>query len=298
MRLETGKVARQSNGSVMVTYGETVILAAVNASKEPREGIDYFPLQVEYREKHYAGGKIPGGFFKREARPAEHEVLTSRLTDRPIRPLFPKGFKNEVQVMITVLQSDGENMADTLSGVGASAALITSTIPWNGPIATVRVGRIDGEFVINPTRTDLLDSDMEMIVSGNQETVVMVEGEAEEATESEILDALKHAHGTIKEIIELQNELLSEMDVQKDEFVLEPNHFVLASTAEYIRVPHDMAAYVEGRSSIGRLGLQVQNAGFIDAGFNGQITLELENQSGFPVVLKKVSGFVRLSLSK
>jgi polyribonucleotide nucleotidyltransferase len=219
MRLETGKVARQSNGSVMVTYGETVILAAVNASKEPREGIDYFPLQVEYREKHYAGGKIPGGFFKREARPAEHEVLTSRLTDRPIRPLFPKGFKNEVQVMITVLQSDGENMADTLSGVGASAALITSTIPWNGPIATVRVGRIDGEFVINPTRTDLLDSDMEMIVSGNQETVVMVEGEAEEATESEILDALKHAHGTIKEIIELQNELLSEMDVQKDEFV-------------------------------------------------------------------------------
>ena len=233
MRLETGKVARQSNGSVMVTYGETVILAAVNASKEPREGIDYFPLQVEYREKHYAGGKIPGGFFKREARPAEHEVLTSRLTDRPIRPLFPKGFKNEVQVMITVLQSDGENMADTLSGVGASAALITSTIPWNGPIATVRVGRIDGEFVINPTRTDLLDSDMEMIVSGNQETVVMVEGEAEEASESEILDALKHAHGTIKEIIDLQNELLSEMDVQKDKFVCpEPDEGMVAAIDE------------------------------------------------------------------
>jgi len=219
MRLETGKVARQSNGSVMVTYGETVILAAVNASKEPREGIDFFPLQVEYREKHYAGGKIPGGFFKREARPAEHEVLTSRLTDRPIRPLFPKGFRNEVQVMITVLQSDGENMADTLAGVGASAALMTSTIPWNGPIATVRVGRIDGEFVINPTRTELSNSNIEMIVSGNQETVVMVEGEADGASESEILDALKHAHVVIKEIIELQNELLSEMDIQKVEFV-------------------------------------------------------------------------------
>ncbi len=219
LRLETGKVARQSNGSVMVTYGETVILAAVNASKEPREGIDFFPLQVEYREKHYAGGKIPGGFFKREARPAEHEVLTSRLTDRPIRPLFPKGFRNEVQVMITVLQSDGENMADTLAGVGASAALMTSTIPWNGPIATVRVGRIDGEFVINPTRTELSNSNIEMIVSGNQETVVMVEGEADGASESEILDALKHAHVVIKEIIELQNELLSEMDIQKVEFV-------------------------------------------------------------------------------
>ena len=235
MRLETGKVARQSNGSVMVTYGETVILAAVNSSKEPREDIDYFPLQVEYREKHYAGGKIPGGFFKREARPAEHEVLTSRLTDRPIRPLFPKGFKNEVQIIITVLQSDGENMADTLSGVGASAALMASTIPWNGPLATVRVGRKDGEFVINPTRTDLLDSNIEMIVSGNQETVVMVEGEAEGATEAEILDALKHAHGAIKEIIDLQNELLSEMDIQKVEFVCpEPDKTMVAAIDEKI----------------------------------------------------------------
>ena len=235
MRLETGKVARQSNGSVMVTYGETVILAAVNSSKEPREDIDYFPLQVEYREKHYAGGKIPGGFFKREARPAEHEVLTSRLTDRPIRPLFPKGFKNEVQIIITVLQSDGENMADTLSGVGASAALMASTIPWNGPIATVRVGRKDGEFVINPTRTDLLDSNIEMIVSGNQETVVMVEGEAEGATEAEILEALKHAHGAIKEIIDLQNELLSEMDIQKVEFVCpEPDKTMVAAIDEKI----------------------------------------------------------------
>ena len=158
----------------MVKQPYTLLLIA---AKEAREDIDFFPLQVEYREKHYAGGKIPGGFFKREARPGEHEVLTSRVTDRPIRPLFPKGFKNETQVIITVLQSDGENMSDVLAGVGASAALMLSSIPWNGPIATVRVGRINGEFEINPTRTELEDSDMEMVVSGNNETVVMVEGE-------------------------------------------------------------------------------------------------------------------------
>jgi polyribonucleotide nucleotidyltransferase len=220
MRLETGRIARQSNGSVLVTYGETTVLAAVNAAKEPREDIDFFPLQVEYREKHYAGGKIPGGFFKREARPAEHEVLTSRLTDRPIRPLFPKGFKNETQVMITVLQSDGENMADVLAGVGASAALMTSTIPWNGPIATVRVGRVDGVYVINPTRTEQQDSDMEMVVSGNSETVVMVEGEADCISEAEMLDALKQAHTVIKEIIEMQIELVNTLDIVKDEIVI------------------------------------------------------------------------------
>ena len=235
MRLETGRVARQSNGSVMVTYGETTILAAVNAAKEPREDIDFFPLQVEYRDKHYAGGKIPGGFFKREARPAEHEVLTSRVTDRPIRPLFPKGFKNETQIMITVLQSDGENMADVLAGVGASAALITSTIPWNGPIASVRVGRIEGKYIINPTRSEIMDCDLQMVVSGNQETVVMVEGEADGVTESEVLDGLKQAHEVIKEIIDLQNELLSAMDVVKDEVVIpQPDDAMVSAIDEKI----------------------------------------------------------------
>ena len=220
MRLETGRMARQSNGSVLVSLGETTVLATVNAAKEPREDIDFFPLQVEYREKHYAGGKIPGGFFKREARPAEHEVLTSRVTDRPIRPLFPKGFKNETQVMITVLQSDGENMADVLAGVGASAALMLSSIPWNGPIATVRVGRVGEDFIMNPTRTEMEESDMEMVVSGNRDTVVMVEGEADCVSEAEMLDALKAAHEVIKEIIELQDELLALCDVQKDEVTI------------------------------------------------------------------------------
>ena len=227
LSIETGQVARQSSGSVIVNYGETAILVAVNAAKQAREEIDYFPLQVEYRERHYAGGKIPGGFFKREARPSEHEVLTSRLTDRPIRPLFPKSFKNETQVIITVLSSDGENMADTLAGVGASAALMLSDIPFKGPIATVRVGRIDGELVVNPTRSQMEDSDMGIIVSGNEQTIVMVEGEAKLITEEEFLDAMKFAHEPIKELIAMQNKLVSEVEVVKREIIDEETDEIL-----------------------------------------------------------------------
>ena len=185
LSIETGHVARQSSGSVIVTHGESSVLVAVNAAKEMREDIDFFPLQVEYRERHYAGGKIPGGFFKREARPSEHEILTSRLTDRPIRPLFPKSFKYETQVIVTAMSSDGQNMTDVLAGVGASAALMISDIPWSGPIATVRVGRLDGDFVINPTKEQMESSDMEIVVSGNDKTIVMVEGEAELISEKE-----------------------------------------------------------------------------------------------------------------
>jgi len=222
LTIETGKIARQSAGSVVLTYGDTTLLVAVNAAKEAREDINFFPLQVEYREKHYASGKIPGGFFKREARPTEGEVLTSRLTDRPIRPLFPKGFKNETQVMITVLQSDGENMADTWAGVGASAALMVSNIPWNGPIATVRVGQIENEFVLNPARMQLEDCSLELVVSGNKETIVMVEGEADEVSEAVVVDALKFAQSHIVEIIGLQEELGKSLTIDKiEEPVLE-----------------------------------------------------------------------------
>ena len=217
LTIQTGKIARQAAGSVVLTYGDTTLLVAVNAAKDAREDIDFFPLQVEYREKHYASGKIPGGFFKREARPTEGEVLTSRLTDRPIRPLFPKGFKNETQVMITVLQSDGENMADTWAGVGASAALMISNIPWHGPIATVRVCQIDNEFVLNPTRLQLEDCSLELVVSGNKENIVMVEGEADEVSETIVVDALKFAQSHIVEIIVLQEELASRVDVNKIE---------------------------------------------------------------------------------
>ena len=215
LNIQTGKIARQSAGSVVLTYGDTTLLVAVNAAKEPREDIGFFPLQVEYREKHYASGKIPGGFFKREARPTEGEVLTSRLTDRPIRPLFPKGFKNETQVMITVLQSDGENMADTWAGVGASAALMISNIPWHGPIATVRVGKIDNDFVLNPTRLQLEDCSLELVVSGNKENIVMVEGEADEVSEAIVVDALKFAQSHIVEIISLQEQLVSSVTISK-----------------------------------------------------------------------------------
>ena len=215
LTLETGKIARQSAGSVVLTYGETVLLVAVNAAKEAREDVDFFPLQVEYREKHYASGKIPGGFFKREARPTEGEVLTSRLTDRPIRPLFPKSFRNETQVIITVLQSDGENISDTWAGVGASAALLVSNIPWNGPIATVRVGMIGADFVFNPTREQLDDCVFEIVVSGNKENIVMVEGEANEVKEEVIVDALKFAHDQILNIIQVQEELANAVGVKK-----------------------------------------------------------------------------------
>ena len=222
LTLETGKIARQSSGSVVLTYGETVLLVAVNAAKEAREDVDFFPLQVEYREKHYASGKIPGGFFKREARPTEGEILTSRLTDRPIRPLFPKSFRNETQVIITVLQSDGENISDTWAGVGASAALLISNIPWNGPIATVRVGKIGTDFIFNPTREQLDDCSFEMVVSGNKENIVMVEGEAKEIKEEVIVDALKFAHEQILNIIELQEDLADAIGVTKLEVPVLP----------------------------------------------------------------------------
>ena len=224
LSIRTGKVARQSAGSVIVQYGDTMILTAVNAAKEMREDIDFFPLQVEYRERHYAGGKIPGGFFKREARPSEKEILTSRLTDRPIRPLFPKSFKYETQVMITALSSDGENPADVLAGIGASAALAVSNIPWNGPIATVRVGMINDEFIVNPTREQMDQSKLELIVSGNDQTIVMVEGEAEIISEDTLVDALKFAHKYIKDIIDLQNKLVEAVKTEKREIpVVETN---------------------------------------------------------------------------
>ncbi|NOZ04146.1 MAG: polyribonucleotide nucleotidyltransferase [FCB group bacterium] len=219
LSIQTGKVAKQSAGSVLVTYGETTVLAAVNAAHEPREGIDYFPLQVEYRERFYAGGKIPGGFFKREARPSETEILTSRLTDRPIRPLFPKAFRCETQVVVTALSSDGENLPDVLAGIGASAALMISDIPWEGPIATVRVGLHDEEFILNPTRSQIETSKLNLIVSGNEQSIVMVEGAAEEVAEEILVEALKFAHDPIKDIIKLQKQLVDSLEVVKREIV-------------------------------------------------------------------------------
>jgi len=215
--IETGRYAKQADGAVMVKYGDTMVLATAVASKEIVEGQDFFPLQVEYREKTAAAGKIPGGFFKREGKPNEKEVLSARLIDRPIRPMFPEEFKCETQVILTVFSSDQENDADVLGAVGASAALMISDIPFNGPIAEVRVGRIDGEFIINPTFSQLEKSEIDITVAGTSDSIVMVEGEAKEASEQLLLEALKFAQAHITQLCNLQLELLKECSKPKRE---------------------------------------------------------------------------------
>ena len=220
IKLETGKIAKQTSGSVMVTSGETVVLVTVCASKGDAEDRGFFPLSVDYREKFYAAGRIPGGFFKREARPSEKEILACRLTDRPLRPLFPKGFINETIVSINVLSYDGENEPEVLGTIGASAALAISDIPWDGPVASVGVGRLDGKFIINPSPEQLETSDMSMVVSGTSDSVVMVEGVSDFISEEDVLSAIEYAHGVIKDIVAIQNELVKECGVPKREVKL------------------------------------------------------------------------------
>ncbi len=200
--LETGKMARQADAAVLVTYGETKLLATVCAAKEPKAGQDFFPLTVNYMEKFYAAGKVPGGYFKREGRPTERETLIARLTDRPIRPLFAKGFKNEVQVVITVLQHDLENDPDVLAMIGASAALTLSGLPFMGPIGAARVGLIDGDYVLNPTLQEMEDSSLDLVVAGTHDAVMMVESEAKELTEEQMLGAVMFAHESFQPVIE------------------------------------------------------------------------------------------------
>jgi polyribonucleotide nucleotidyltransferase len=208
--VETGRMAKQADGSCTVQQGGTVVLVTAVCSGEPREGIDFFPLMCEYQEKTYAAGKIPGGFFKREGRPSEKEILTARLMDRPIRPLFPKGFANEVQVVSIVISSDGENDPDVLAMLGASTALTISDIPFNGPIAAVRVGRIDGQFVVNPTYQELESSDMDMVVSGSRSAVIMVEAGANEVSEEVMCDAINFGHAQLQTLIDMQESLAKE----------------------------------------------------------------------------------------
>ena len=201
--LETGKIARQADGAVLATYGETSVLCTAVAQKEPRVGIDFFPLTINYQEKTFAAGKIPGGFFKREGRPSEKETLTSRLIDRPIRPLFHPRFHNETQVICTVVSHDLENDPDIVALVGASAALTLSGIPFMGPIAAARVGRIDGEFVLNPQIDEMENSDLNLVVAGTQEGVLMVESEASELSEEVMLGAVTFGHQHFQPVIDL-----------------------------------------------------------------------------------------------
>ena len=201
LTLETGVMAKQSSGSVTVTYGETVVLCTVNAESQPKKGINFFPLSVEYRERFYAGGKIPGGYFKREGRPGEKEILSARLTDRPIRPLFPKDFQCETQVMINLLSSDQENPADILGTIGSSVALLLSDIPWNGPVASVRLGLVDGKPIINPTFEQISEGPLDLVMTGTEDAITMMEAEAKELSEDEILIAVQYGHEVIKDII-------------------------------------------------------------------------------------------------
>src|SRR3989454_556797 len=207
LTVETGRMAKQAGGAALVRLGESVVLVTATALATAREGIDFFPLTCDYQEKTFAAGKIPGGFFKREGRPAEKEILTSRLIDRPLRPLFPKGFNCETQVIATVLSHDKENDPDVLSLLGASTALVLSDIPWNGPIAAVRIGRLDGRFVINPTTSQLATSDMNVIVAGSRDAIVMVEGGARMVPEALLLEALFAAHEALQPLIALQESL-------------------------------------------------------------------------------------------
>lgn len=210
LSIETGRYARQAAGSVMVRYGDTMVLVAAVASPKAPEGIDFFPLQVEYREKLASVGKFPGGFFKREGKPSEKEVLTSRLIDRPIRPLFDDSYRNETQIVATTHSFDKENDPDVIAIVGASAALAVSNIPFLGPIAGVRVGRVNGEFVVNPTFEQVEQSDIELVVAGTDDSIMMVEGEASEVSEDVMLGALKFAQEQIKKIVTAISELATE----------------------------------------------------------------------------------------
>ena len=213
--VETGKMAKQASGAVLVRYGETVVLVTSTASKEAREGMDFFPLTVDYEEKMYAVGKMPGGFLRREGRPGNSAILNARLIDRPIRPLFDKRCRNDIQVMATVLSVDYDNAPELCGMLGASASLGISDIPWDGPIAGVRVGRIDGQFVINPTQEQLKVSTLNITVAGSETAILMVEGGAQEAPEEDVLDAIMFGHKTIKELVAFQKKIIEEVGKPK-----------------------------------------------------------------------------------
>src|SRR6267142_4074896 len=200
IKFETGRMAKQAPGAALTTSGDNVVLATAVASPDPREGIDFFPLTVDYREYTYAGGRIPGGFIKREGRPSEREILTSRQIDRPIRPLFPEGFRCETQVIAFVLSADTENDPDVAGINGASAALTISDIPFNGPIGAVRVGLVNGQFIVNPTYTEMRDSLLNIMVVGTADGIVMIESGAKEVKEETVVDAIEFAHTEIKKI--------------------------------------------------------------------------------------------------
>jgi polyribonucleotide nucleotidyltransferase len=244
--IETGQMARQSDGAVVVKYGDTVVLATAVASKTAREGLDFFPLTIDYQEKTYSAGKIPGGFFKREGRPSEKEVLTSRLIDRPMRPLFPDGFYCETQGIAQVLSYGNENIADMLGIIGISAAIHISNIPFGGPVGAVRVGKLEGELIINPDVAECETLELNLVVAGTEDAVIMVEGGGAEVSEAALIEAIEFAHKEIKKIVALQNELRTKTGKEKRpvppvveyaELTAEVRQFVNGRLQEAIQIP-------------------------------------------------------------
>jgi polyribonucleotide nucleotidyltransferase len=231
--IETGRIAKQADGAVLVSQGETVVLITAVSARQAKEGASFFPLTVDYREYGYAAGRIPGGYFKREGRPTEREILTSRLTDRPIRPLFPTGYQHETQIISMVISADDEHDPDVLSITGASAALYLSDIPFHNPIAGVRVGLVEGKYVVNPTYEQQRNSTLNLIVAGSEEAVVMVEAGAKEVSEEVMIEALMFAHGEIRKLCQLQRSMYEALGTQKREFTSKPvNETMLKEIAE------------------------------------------------------------------
>src|ERR1044071_672539 len=220
--IETGKIGKLADGSVVVSTGDTMVFASAVSATQIKEGQDWFPLTVDYREKAAAVGKFPGGYFKREGRPSEKETLTSRMTDRPLRPLFPAGYLYDTQIISILLSADGQNDPDILAINGASAALTISDIPFAGPIGAVRVGRINGEFVANPTHDERAQSDLDLVYVGTENDVIMIEGSAKEMPEAEFTRALEFAHGHAREMIQAQKDLASRVGKPKREAQLLP----------------------------------------------------------------------------
>ena len=219
LSIETGRIAKQADGSVVVRMGDTMVLCTAVSAKEPKPGQNFFPLTVDHKESFSAAGRFPGGFMKREGRSNEKEILSSRLIDRVLRPLFPKGYYNDTQIISSVISSDDENDGDVLGAVGASLALHLSDVPFDGPMGEVRVGRVDGEYIINPTVSELQDSDIDMVVGGTRDSVLMIEGEMDEITETEMLEAIKAAHASIAKLCDFQDELRNELGKEKREFI-------------------------------------------------------------------------------
>ena len=252
LSIEVGKVAKQADGAALVRYGETVVLVTAVAAKELKTDTDFFPLTVDYQEKTFAAGKIPGGFFKREGRPSEKEILTCRLIDRSIRPLFSDGLRCETQVIATVLSADRENDPDMVAMLGASVALQVSDIPFSGPLAGVRIGRIDGRWVINPTQSQLLESDMDIFLSGSRDAIVMVEGGAKMVPEDEILEALFIGHEAIQPLLQIQEEIRRDIGKPKRQvplaeldpvIVREVEHLALSKLQQAIEIPEKLERY-------------------------------------------------------